>query len=368
MRKAGYAFLVILLMVIIVFGVIAYKTGIIFRYDSDRTFHSPVFGNGGKEIYFLSRTASGISWGPGIEFFTSPAKIVFLSDRFSLMSMDVSTKKTRLLCAWEAPHEKSTHEQYRNRLFGYPGTGLSVKDNRIYFAIGVDIRKDGPNSRVNEWLVGYYDINGKYAVETKKWEQSNEMPDQWPEDILSGDLEVINYRNKAILLSEGKTGKLDVLMTVDDFRDEEIRNIPLEEYSHRKQIERIRTLRETNKRLVEQFREAGLSEGEAMLKAGDELEKMGLYPKTPKITAIVVAKPGEDYAAFPISREEFLYGLFPDIEKAIKDTGAEVGFWGNYIKHRDFDTSKKINEYLAEGNKQFYVITEDKTYLMTIIR
>lgn len=368
MRKAGYVFLVILLMVIIVFGVIAYKAGISVRYDSDRTLHSPVFGNGGKEIYFLSRTASGISWGPGIEFFTPPAKIVFLRDRFSLMSMDISTNKTRLLYEWEAPHEKSPREQYRNRLFGYPGTELSVKDNKIYFTIGIDIRKDAPNSHVNEWLVGYYDINGKHAVETKKWEQSNEMPDQWPDDILSGDYEVINYKNKAILLSEGKTGKLDVMIAADDFRPEDIGNIQLEEYSHRKDIERVRTLNETNKRLVDQFRKEGLHEGEAMLKAGDELEKMGLYPKTPKITAIVVAKPGEDYAAFPISREEFLYGLFPDIEKAIKDTGVEIRFWGNYIKHRDFDTSKQINEYLATGNKHFYVITGDKTYLMTITR
>jgi hypothetical protein len=119
---------------------------------------------------------------------------------------------------------------------------------------------------------------------------------------------------------------------------------------------------------VEKFKAEGFSEGEAMLKAGDELEKMGLYPKSPRITARGVEKPAGDHVEFPISTDEFRYGLFPDIEKAIHEPGTEVRFWGNYISHRDYETSKRINEYLSTGNAQFYVITGGKTYLMTVTR
>jgi hypothetical protein len=367
-RRIGFSLLFILSAIIIAFGIIAYKAGIIIRYDSDRTFHSPIFSSDGSEVYFLSRSASGVSWGPGIEFFTPPAKVIFLSDRFSLMALDIATKKISTLYTWEITHEKGTREEYRNRLFGIPGTELTRKDRRIYFKIGLDVRRDKPNSRLNEWLTGYYDIDGRRAVGTKKWEQSYEIPDQWPEDILSGDYEVINYKYKAVLLREGKTGRLDILTAADAFSQENLRNIPIEDYSHRREIERVRTLRETGRRLVEKFRAEGLSEGEAMLRAGDELEKMGLYPKSPRITATRIGRPAGDHAAFPISRDEFRYGLFPDIEKAINETGTEVRFWGNYISHTDYDTSRRINEYLSKGNAKFYVITGGKTYLMTITR
>jgi len=179
---------------------------------------------------------------------------------------------------------------------------------------------------------------------------------------------VINFKSKAVLLREGKTSRLDILTAADAFSQENPGNIPIEDYSHRKRLEKIKALRETDRRLVEKFRAEGLSEGEAMLRAGDELEKMGLYPKSPRITAKSIERPKGDHAAFPISRDEFRYGLFPDIEKAINETGAEVRFWGNYISHTDYDTSRRINEHLSKGNAQFYVITGGKTYLMTITR
>jgi hypothetical protein len=179
---------------------------------------------------------------------------------------------------------------------------------------------------------------------------------------------VLNYRNRAVLLYEKETGRLDVLYAGDRFDLSSLGSIPVAEYSHRKEIERAWRLRETERHLVERFRAKGFPEGEAMLKAGDEIEKMGLYPKTPKILARTVRAPGADHPLFRISRKEFLYGLFPDIEKALKAEGSEVRFWGNYITHRDFDTSRKLNAYLAGGNSMFYVETGGKTFLLTISR
>jgi hypothetical protein len=64
------------------------------------------------------RTSSGISWGPGIEFFTPPAKVLFLRDRFNLMAVDVVKKSVRILRGWDVPHEVARAKN--------TGTGFSV--------------------------------------------------------------------------------------------------------------------------------------------------------------------------------------------------------------------------------------------------
>jgi len=165
-RRIGFSLLFILSAIIIAFGIIAYKAGVIIRYDSDRTFHSPIFNSDGSEVYFLSRSASGVSWGPGIEFFTPPAKVFFLGDRFSLMALDIATKKTRTLCTWRSPMKRGP---VRNTGAGFSASRdrADAKRRRIYFKIGLDVRRDKPNTRLNEWLTGYYDIDGRRAVETK---------------------------------------------------------------------------------------------------------------------------------------------------------------------------------------------------------
>jgi hypothetical protein len=366
--RIGLSFLFIFLAIVVVSAIVAYRTGIMIRYDSDRTFHSPIFSSDGSEIYFLSRSVSGVSWGPGIEFFTPPAKVFFLSDRISLRALDIGTKKAITFYTWKIPHENGTREEYRSRLFGISRTELTRKGPRVYFKIGLDVRKDRPGTSLDEWLTGYYDIDDRRITEAKRWEQSHEIPDPWPEDILSGDFEVINYRNKAILLREGKTGHVNTLASADGFWPDSLKDIPIEDYSHRERLGRTKALRDHSARLVKKFEAMGFSEGEAALKAGDELEKMGLYPKSPRITARGVEKPAGDYSEFQISSEEFNFGLFPDIEKAIHEPGTEIRFWGNYISHRDYDTSKRINEYLSRGNTQFYVIAGGKIYLMTISR
>jgi hypothetical protein len=170
LRGIGFHLLLVFLAIVIVSGVVAYKTGIMIRYDSDRTLHSPIFSSDGSEIYFLSRSASGVSWGPGIEFFTSPAKVIFLSDRISLEALDIGTKRTKTFYTWKIPHEKGTREEYRSRLFGILQTELTRKDRIIYFKIGLDVRRDEPNTRLNEWLTGYYDIDGRRITEAKKWD------------------------------------------------------------------------------------------------------------------------------------------------------------------------------------------------------
>ena len=53
----------------------AFRVGILPRIDHAESFHAPVFSPDGQDIYCLSRKAWGVSWGPGIEFFTPPASV-----------------------------------------------------------------------------------------------------------------------------------------------------------------------------------------------------------------------------------------------------------------------------------------------------
>lgn len=103
-----------------------------------------------------------------------------------------------------------------------------------------------------------------------------------------------------------------------------------------------------------------------MLRANDEMEKKGYYPKSPKLVAEKIESAQQGVTVFSITTDEFRFGLFQDIEKAIAEPGADIHFYGNYITHRDFDTSKKLNEYLAAGNKSFIVQTDKGMFLLSV--
>jgi hypothetical protein len=109
-----------------------------------------------------------------------------------------------------------------------------------------------------------------------------------------------------------------------------------------------------------------LPEGEAMLRADDEMEKMGYYPKTPRLVAKKIESIQQCFAIFSITNDEFRFGLFQDIEQAIAKPGAEVHYSGKYITHQDFDTSRKLNEHLDSESKAFIVKTGKEMFLLRI--
>ena len=74
-------------------------------------------------------------------------------------------------------------------------------------------------------------------------------------------------------------------------------------------------------------------------------------------------------ARFQISTEEFRVGLFQDIERAIAAPDTEVNkSMGSYITHRDYTTSRQINEFIDAGNSTFYVETRGKCWRLMIQR
>lgn len=348
----------------------AYRLGIIPRIDRIQTFHAPVFGPGGNEIYYLTRNAWGISWGPGIEFFTPPANVLVLGDRFSLQRTGRESGETETLHAWSVPHPLKPMKHYRNYLFGVPDCELRWDNRTLQYKIGLDfLHDDPPYLTVREWSIGSWNAETKTLSEREQWKPGYQSIDRWTEQVLSGDWEIVEYKSMALILHNSATNTR-ILVRVSPPNgsriEQEAGTADLKDHTHRDQLERSRTIREAYASTVAGLREQGLPEGEAMLRANDEMEKKGYYPKTPKLAAERIGTIRQGVAVFEITNDEFRFGLFQDIEEAIAKPGTEVRFHGDYVTHRDFDTSRKLNEHLAAGNRSFIVRTDQGMFLMEI--
>jgi hypothetical protein len=365
-RKLLYIAVLVIVIAIAGGGFLVYKTKLIFSLDRAQTFHSPVFGLNGKTVFYIERNSRGFSWGPGMEFFTPPASVIITRDEFAINRVDIESGTKSTVYVFNVPH-KGVRKEYRNRLFGIPSTELIWEGNRLAFKIGLDVLPDGPNTRKKEWSRGFWDPDAT-VTETSTWAQVQDTAHPWHDGTLFGDLEVINYKGIAILVKEkGRTDhRIFLLSDTSCLSEAEILDADLKWHSHRERLERISKVKETRERLMSNYISSGLSEGDASIRTSEDLERMGLIPKGPKITAEKVVIMSGDIAEFKISDEEFRVGLFHDIEKAIKSPGTEIDFRGNYVRHSDFDTSRKINLWLGKGNKSFYVRTSEGFYLMTI--
>jgi hypothetical protein len=99
------------------------------------------------------------------------------------------------------------------------------------------------------------------------------------------------------------------------------------------------------------------------------MERLGYFPRTPALTA----SPGTCGAGpdlFSISAEEFAVGLFPDIEGAIAAPGEAVDkAMGDYIRHDAYDTSRQLNEFLANpAHTAFQVRTSGRCWRLQVTR
>jgi hypothetical protein len=125
--------------------------------------------------------------------------------------------------------------------------------------------------------------------------------------------------------------------------------------SRRAGIERAARVRRTYEDLVARGRQKGLSEGQAMLHASEELNRIGLYPKT----AMLAATQRDCTGAAPIADiadAQFDAGLFSDIERAIALTGRKVPkVSGAYAARQGGTAGRQIDAYLDAGHSTFVV-------------
>lgn len=107
------------------------STGLILTFDRQVSLHSPRFSRDGQHIFYVERQASGVTFGPGLEFFTPPAKLRVFSDNFILKEIDLEGREVTSLISWKMPRQQFFIPSYRKHLFGYVKITWEIKGDVV---------------------------------------------------------------------------------------------------------------------------------------------------------------------------------------------------------------------------------------------
>lgn len=348
-------------------------------------YYGPVFAPDGGAVYFVQRNVVGIVWGLGFECFTPPAHVYTLWDRASLRRVSLDRGSRETLLTWTtSPIVRRRIDEYRGRLFGHVWTAIGFSEAG---AVQVALRLDVPRVPSSEqwWAGRIWDDARHVWVEAGEWRRGYPPFAIREGAVLAGDWEVMTLRGRqalpaAVVAFNHVTRETRVLARSGEFGGLYPDGPPvavLEQQSRRADIERVQEITRVHDALVARFRGEGLSEGAALLAAAKEMQRLGYYPKSTTLTARLIAEgpPGATPSAgsaiptFDISDMEFTVGLFPDIDEAMASPGTAVDkHSGDYIIHRDYTTSGRINQALGAGITTFRVRARGRLYELTIER
>jgi hypothetical protein len=290
-----------------------------------------------------------------------------LSDRFALKEMDLEGGMMRTHVTWSMPRKQSWIPVYRNYLFGIPKVEIETRGDcaRVQCTVG---ETEYPTTVYHSQTL-FRNLRTGRPVDQSAYDRKPENR-LWHEHLLNGKWEVLSYRYRTILLERFDNGvSVERIVLRDTAREalpEERLLADLEYLRRRPSLEKLDQIRRKRAELIESYRHDGQSDYQAELNASDDLEEMGLYPRTPRLVAERINPPPDETAVFPISDMEFKVGLFQDIDAAISSPGKKFRFWGSYVRHRDFDTPERLNAYL-EGNDAFVAATSRGCFLIKIL-
>jgi hypothetical protein len=341
---------------------------------SARGYFAPVFAPDGRSIYVVVRDVNASVVGLGYDSLTPPASVWIHRDRFSLITLRLADGRSTLVQEFPpSPLEGAHISAYHGSIFGGASAHLRWVDrDHLEYELTVT-RPEVPSSRTYVWRRRWSPASA-LAEDSAAWRldisrMSGDEPAQ-----LAGDFEVIAVRGReglpcaVVILRTGQspaTPLADTGRCGDAYAGGFTRDA-LGDQLRRPVIEHAALLNKTYADLVAEGRAQGLSDGDAMLRANKGMQRLGLYPKTPTITAQGSACDAMP-PVFRISNEEFRVGLFQDLDKAIDHPGEEIDFVGDYVTHRDYDTSKRLNEFLADhGHREFTVAGRGGCWRMTI--
>jgi hypothetical protein len=345
-----------------------------FFIRSHEGYFSPVFSPDRRSIYFIERRTRGIVWGLGVEHFTPPAHAYVLQDRIFLNRLDRDSGRVETLARWpSSPLVRKHMRTYRNRVFSVPSARLQFNDDGdLHYAFGLSIPKQ---PRSESWWLRDSVPPGVAITSPPEWQSGDKRLYGHARYVLDGDWELIHFYGEAafppaIVLYNAATQGIRIVKRAPAFESQFPEGIPprlLADRSVRKNVERIDELKQTRERLLAEFRQQGLSDGDARLRTTNVLRELGYLSKPEMLTARTVGEPSPGGTVFKISRREFQVGLFQDIDRAIRAPGTPVEHSvGTYLRHTEFDTSEKLKRFLKDGGMRFYVETEDATYEMHI--
>lgn len=353
---------------IAVIAIVGYAIGL-YGYEHYGGYFAPVWDKTGKSVYVLRRTTTGFVWGFGWEFLSPPASSYVTSDSFELLRVTPGQQKPVVLARWSgSPLVGRVTRHYRGRIFNYISVRLDPSD-------------DGVRVRVHMSIPRVPSSEG-WGVDTV-WKPQGPFQAQWvdgargglarPEAVLLDGREVLTVPGKegfdaAVLLVEAD-GSHSVLIENNAFAGLYRDGVPaklIAERSNRQQIEKIQDFRKVQADLVTRFMtEEGLREGDAILRAYDEMEKLGYLPRTPRITATPIQDVPAGVAVFDIPRPYLDAGLFQDIARAIETPGTEVkAGLGTYLKYEDDDLGPRLRAFREAGGNRFGVRVDGHLFLI----
>jgi hypothetical protein len=335
-------------------------------------YFGPVFGPDGASIYVIVRDVNATVIGLGYDTLTPPASVWIHRDRFSLVNIRLADRKLTVIREFPgSPLEGARLSQYHGAIFGEATGHLRWADpQHLEYELSVT-RSEVPSSRTfvwrHRWNAKTAAIEDSTAWTPGSYAMSGDEPSQ-----LSGDREVIAVRGRegmgcvVVLLRQNEAVASVVAEggTCGDRYAGGFTRAVLE--SRRPAIEHTALLENTYAGLVAEGRAQGLSEGAAMLQANKGMQRLGLYPRTPTITA-AASNCDAVQPVFHISDDEFRLGLFQDIQHAIDHPGEEADFNGEYVTHRDYNTSRLLNAFLSDrSHREFVVQGRGGCWLMRI--
>jgi hypothetical protein len=326
-----------------------------------RGYFGPVFAPDGASVYVLVRDVSASVVGLGYDSFTPPASVWIHRDRFSLIAIRVADGRITLVRDFPAsPLEGSRISAYHGAILGEASGHLHWADaDHLDYELTVT-RPDSPSTHTFVWRHRWSAKTGT-TEDTTSWQpgyasMTGDEPSQ-----LHGDRAVIGVRGPelmpcAVVILRTGGAAASPLVDSGTCGDRFVGGFTREALETRRAaIEHTALLEKSYADLVAEGRAQGLSEGAALLQAGKGMQRLGLYPKTPTITASRSACDALQ-PVFHISDQEFRVGLFHDIEQAIAHPGEEADFNGSYITHRDYNTSRLLNDFLADrAHREFLV-------------
>lgn len=358
----------LVLATVVVIGICGYAIGL-YGYERYSGYFAPVWDQTSKSVFVLRRSTSGFVWGFGWEFFSPPASSYVTGDTFALLRIDPGQRNPAVLARWSgSPLVGRVTRHYRGRIFNYISARLDPSEDGIRIRVRMSIPRI-PSSEV-------------WGVDTT-WKPQTDFRAHWREGFpgglarseasLDAGRETLTVPGKegfnAAVVIVGSDGGQSILIKNSKFDDLYPDGIPaklIAERSNRAQIGRVRDFRKVQAELVARFMsEEGMREGDAILRAYDEMEKLGYLSRNPRITATRVQEPPENVPVFDIPRLYLEVGLFQDIAEAIRSPGTAVRTGlGTYLVYNKDDLGPRLKAFREAGGNRFAVRIDERVFLI----
>lgn len=344
----------------------------IFKYESHSGFFAPVWDHNAEGVYYIQRDTTGINWGMGWEHFSPPAYAYMFSDTISLRHISTSDGQAEILYQWtNSPVMGRIVRNYRGRIFNSISANITPDDAGLTFKVRVRVPKV---PRSESWSLTGQWWPAKSA--SSDWKQTDITGFATPDGVLRKGKEILtapgleSFPSAVIIVNaDGTHETLLKNRTHDELYPDGISRLQIAAHSNRKRIERSRELRQVKAALVARYKSEGMIEGAAILKAYDEMENLGYFPKSPRLVAERLQHPPDDLKIFAIPPDYFKAGLFQDIAAAIASPGKEVQTGtGTYLKYYDDDLGLRLKAWREQGNDSFSIKTGDEIYRLDIRR